>query len=62
MLIIPDPCTRLACKVVRDDVSFSRPILCDSIRSSPASATMESVNKWNEIVSSETTAKVKVMQ
>ena len=31
-------------------------------RSSPASATMEGVNEWNEIVPSETTAKVKVMQ
>ena len=62
MLVITDPCTPLACEVVRDDVSFSRPKLCGGIRSSPASATMESENKWNEIVSSETTAKVEVMQ
>ena len=62
MLVVPDPCTRLACEVVGDDVCFSRPILSDSIRSCPASATMEGVNEWDEIVSSEATAKVKVMQ
>ena len=56
------PWTRLACEVVGDDICFPRPILSDSIGSSPASATMEGVNEWNEINSSEATAKVKVMQ
>ena len=62
MLVVSDPCTRLACEVVGDDICFPRPILSDSIGSSPASATMEGVNEWNEIIPSEATAKVKVMQ
>ena len=62
MPIISDPCACLASKVVRDNVRFSRSILCDSIWSCTAPPSMESVNEWNEVAPSEPTAKVKVMQ
>ena len=62
MLIITNPCTCLPCKIVRDDICFSRSIFCDRVRGSATPSSMESVDEWNEVTSPEATSEVKMIQ